>query len=183
MAIMSDIHICGIDQGLAADLGRTLGADWDARPPGPAWRGPLSAFRHDALFDPGAGGQVEVLQVIYRDPGPEVTRMERHLLCEQALVVTGAVGRVQVLARDRGGRPDPESAVALRLEAGQGVVMARGVWHATLAPDGPALGLMLTRASTTADLAAHLSDAAALQESELAVMQVPLRLNLPGPGA
>jgi ureidoglycolate lyase len=184
---MSDLHIRGhirgIGQGLAADLGRVLGAGWDDRPPGPAWRGPLAEFRHDALFDPGAGGVVEILQVAYRDPGAVVTRMERHRLCEQALVVTGAAGVVQVLARDRGGRPDPASAVALRLEAGQGVVMAQGVWHATLAPFGPAQALMLTRASTTADLAAHLCQGAPLRESDLATLEAPLRLSLSGPGA
>jgi ureidoglycolate lyase len=177
---MSGVEITDIGAGLPGDLGRILGAPWDTRPPGPAWRGPLAEFHHDALFDPGEGGVVEVLQVAYRDPGPAVGRMERHLLTKQALVVTGALGLVQVLARDLNGRPDASHMIALRLEPGQGIMMARGVWHATLAPFGRAQGMMLTRASTTADLADHLNSASGLRETELVDLACPVTVALRG---
>jgi ureidoglycolate lyase len=177
---MSGVGITDIGAGLRGDLGRILGAPWDTRPPVLAWRGPVAEFRHDAPFDPGEGGVVEVLQVACRDPGPVVARVERHLLTEQALVVTGALGLAQVLARHLNGRPDPWDLIALRLEPGQGVVMARGVWLATLAPFGPAQGMMLTRASTTADLADHLNSASALRETELVELACPVTVALRG---
>lgn len=149
----------------AAPFGQMLGRGIDfaqaaATSDRPGFRSETADFCHEHAFDTG-GGETEIVWLHYRDPGPAIPRLEMHLLTEQVVVPLTGGAIVQILARsltDDPGQPDPASLAALRIEAGQGLCMAPGIWHASLAPDGEVTGLMLTRRSTTRDLVAHLRD-------------------------
>jgi ureidoglycolate lyase len=138
-----------------------------------AFRSPSSDFWHEHLFDPGAGGDTEVLWVTYRDADSPVAKLEVHHLTQQA-VVPLTKGIVQVLCQsDENQTPDLSTLRAYHLPPGVGVCMRPGVWHATRADD--ATCLMLTRRSTTLDLVAHLQNKQPAMESASSAIP-PLRL-------
>ena len=133
-----------------------------------------SDFWHEHLFDAG-GGQPELLWVRYRSREPHIRRLEAHRLTEQAVIpLTAPI--VQILARgDENGAPDLAGARAFRVVPGQGLLMRAGCWHATRVEDRPATCAMLTRRSTTLDLAGHLNEGEALAESVLRDVDLMLR--------
>jgi ureidoglycolate lyase len=129
------------------------------------FRSPATDFWHEHDFDPGAGGDTEVLWVTYRDADSPVSKLEVHHLTQQAVVpLTKEI--VQVLCLSDGNRaPDLSTLRAFALSPGVGICMRPGVWHATRADD--ATCLMLTRRSTTLDLVDHLNNGRAAQESTI----------------
>jgi ureidoglycolate lyase len=150
-------------------LGAASGATFDHR-------GPMSDFRHEHAFEigktGGADGRTDILGVLYRDPGPDLRRMEMHRLTEQAVVplTRDIVQAVALGAPDDGERPDLATIAAFRIPVGSGICMKRGCFHASFAPWGEARCLMLSRLSTTRDLASHLSRGAPLYESRITVL-------------
>lgn len=150
-----------------APYGWMLGKPLPAAGERPVFSNPATDFWQEHVFDVGAGGEVEILWVNYREADPRVERLEVHRLTEQALVpLTGTLIHV-VAASDARGAPDLGSLAAFRVVPGQGLCMRPGCWHATRVPAGPVSCLMLTRASTTRELIAHLEAAAPAHESAL----------------
>ncbi len=146
----------------AADLGacgRVLGGAFPTDSAVPAYHGPLADFWHVHDFDPGDGGEPEVLWVRYRNAELRVGSLEAHWCTEQAVVpLDGVVVHVLCPTRDDGSRqPDLAQLRAFRLTPGRGICMARGAWHASFVLEGETTCLMLTRASTTRELARHLA--------------------------
>ncbi|HRP78233.1 MAG TPA: ureidoglycolate lyase [Aquamicrobium sp.] len=133
-----------------------------------------SDFWHEHLFDAG-GGQPEVLWVRYRSREPHIRRLEAHRLTEQAVIpLTAPI--IQIVAPcDQNGAPDAAGALAFRVAPGQGLLMRAGCWHATRVEDRPATCAMLTRRSTTLDLAGHLNKGETLSESVLRDVDLVLR--------
>jgi ureidoglycolate lyase len=127
-------------------------------------------FRHEHIFDPGVGGETEVLWVNYKNRQREVSRLEVHRLSQQAIVpLSGEI--IQIVA---GGQPDGSldrsSMSAFRVRVGQGVCMRPGCWHTTRVDVQEVKCLMLTRRSTTIDLIAYLTGGSSLSESAVAVV-------------
>ena len=151
-----------------APFGAALGVSGPL--PGPdAWLGADSDFWHEHMFDAG-GGEPELLWVRYRGRDPHVRRLEAHRLTGQAVIpLTAPIIQIVALAEGSGAR-------AFRVMPGQGLMMRAGCWHATRVEDQPATCAMLTRRSTTLDLAAHLNDGAPLAESALRDVDLTLRL-------
>jgi ureidoglycolate lyase len=134
-----------------------------------AFRSPASDFWHEHFFDPGTGGDTEVLWVKYRDNNPLVSKLEVHHMTQQAVVpLTNAIVQVLCLS-DANQTPDLSTLRAYRLSPGVGICMRPGVWHATRADD--ATCLMLTRRSTTEDLIDHLVNARPAKEST--ILEIP----------
>lgn len=158
-----------------APYGTMLGREIDfanASPERLSWHEPATDFRHEHNFDTG-GGTPEFIWVRYRNPGPEIARLEMHLFTEQAVVpLTGApiihiVGRSLAHNPDE---PDPDSLTAFLVPAGTGLCMAPGIWHASLAPNGEAICLMLTRRSTQEDLIGHLTHGSKARETRIVTL-------------
>jgi ureidoglycolate lyase len=127
------------------------------------FRSPASDFWHEHFFDPGTGGDTEVLWVEYRDNNPLVSKLEVHHVTQQAVVpLTGEIVQILCLS-DANQRPDLSTRRAYHLSPGVGICMRPGVWHTTRADN--ATCLMLTRRSTTADLIDHLVNARPAKES------------------
>jgi len=158
-----------LDPAALAGCGSVLGLEPVAADDAPAYLGAAADFWHVHDFDVGADGEPEVLWVRYRDASLVVARLEAHWRTEQAVVPLG-VPIVQVICPTRpdGSRlPELERLRAFRVPVGRGICMARGCWHASFAPDGEATCLMLTRSSTTSDLAAHLASGAPAHETTI----------------
>ena len=137
------------------------------------FRSTASDFSHQHLFDPGAGGDTEVLWVTYRDASPAISKLEVHHLTQQAVVpLTQQIFQVLCLSDERQA-PNLSTLRAFRISPGVGICMRPGVWHTTRAVD--ATCLMLTRPSTTADLVAHLTSKQPARESTI-VEIAPVRL-------
>ncbi len=159
---MPDERTVVVEDAAAADLGacgRVLGDPFPTDGAAPAYHGPLADFWHVHDFDPGDGGEPEVLWVRYRNTVLRVESLEAHWLTEQAVVpLDGVVVHVLCPTRDDGSRlPDLARLRAFRLTPGHGICMARGAWHTSFVLEGETTCLMLTRASTTAELARHLA--------------------------
>lgn len=133
----------------------------------PAFSNADISFWQEHIFDPGAGGEVEVLSVIYRNTQRTITSLEVHRLTEQAVIpLTGSI--IQILAFSLpDGSPDTAGLRAFRVPVGQGICMRPGCWHATRVDSAEVRCLMLTRSSTTVDLVAHLAARSSLAESEI----------------
>ncbi len=132
-----------------------------------------SDFWREHVFATG-GHDPEILWVAYRDADPRIDRLESHLLTEQAVIpLTGPIIQVVATSTSAGG-PDMATIRAFRVPVGQGLSMRPGCWHATRVPAGEATCLMLTRASTTADLIGHLAGGSALTESAFAEVRLAL---------
>ena len=170
---LPSIPVLPLSAGAFAPYGAVLGAasvaDFD-------YRGPLSDFRHEHAFETAtiadAGGRTDILGVLYRDPGPDVRRMEMHRLTEQAVVplTQDIVQAVALGMRDDGERPDAATLAAFRIPVGSGICMKPGCFHASFAPWGAARCLMVSRLSTTRDLAAHLSRGTPLAETRIVAL-------------
>ncbi len=140
---------------LAADAfapyGKVLDSTLQVDDSAPAFHSVSSSFYRAALFDPGDDGEVDLLWVTY--DRTEIPRtLESHLLAEQALIpISGSV--VQHVRR-----PDHRDGAveSFLIQPGQGIVMNRGCLHTTTSVSGKALCLMVSRVSTTQDLADSL---------------------------
>jgi ureidoglycolate lyase len=170
-----------LDPDALAGCGTLLGLPPVAAAGAPSFVGPAAEFRHVHDFDPGADGTVEILWVRYRNDALVARALEAHWLTEQAVVPLGAaIVQVVCPSREDGSRlPDLDRLRAFHVPAGYGVCMDRGCWHTTFVTSGEATCLMLTRASTTRDLAAHLTEGAPAKEStivDLAELGGPVRV-------
>ena len=153
-----------------AGCGAPLGLAPDAQRADPSFHSALTDFWHVHEFDPGDGGRPEILWVRYRNSTMMVTALEAHLRTEQAVVpLDGAVVQV-VCPTLPDGAPDLDGLRALDVPPGTGVLMSPGCWHATFVRGGETTCLMLTRASTTRDLVAHLHGGAPARESRIVAL-------------
>lgn len=159
------IPIETLDEDAFAPYGRVLGL---ARESGDAgtFLSPASDFWHEHMID-AQDGEREVLWVEYRSGEPFVSRLETHLRTEQAVIpLTGPI--IQIVATsDENGVHQPASVRAFLVPQGLGICMYPGCWHATRIVAASVTCLMLTRRSTTLDLAAHLNHGTELFESRL----------------
>jgi ureidoglycolate lyase len=163
------IAVEDLDPTALAGCGTVLGLEPAATDDAPAYFSAAADFWHVQAFDVGAEGVPELLWVRYRDASLVVARLETHWCTEQAVVPLG-VPIVQVVCPTRPGGsrlPDLGRLRAFRVPVGQGICMARGCWHASFAPNGEAACLMLTRSSTTRELAAHLATGAPARETTI----------------
>ena len=154
-------------------LGKTIRLDGNI----PAFSASEIEFWQEHVFDPGAGGETEVLWVRYRNKQREVSSLESHKLSQQAIVpLTGEI--IQVVAgSQQDGSLDASTMKAFRVPVGQGICMRPGCWHTTRVDAAEVTCLMLTRRSTTVDLIAHLTDGSPLTESAMAVVAWTLPLS------
>lgn len=155
-----------------APFGWMLGRPFPKDPDPSAYTHPATDFWSQHLFRTGAQDGTEILWVNYRSSEPGVTHLEKHLFTEQAIVpLTGSV--IQLMATSHAdGSPDMAGAAAFLIAPGQGICMRPGAWHATRALRSPEVRcLMLTRASTTRDLVAHLAAGQPARES--AIVEIP----------
>jgi len=151
-------------------FGRVLGTPLPGEPAAIAFSHPGSDFWHAHDFDPGEGGQTEVLWVNYRDDSLRLRALEAHWLTEQAIVplAGGEILHVVCPTRDDGSRlPDLARLRCFRVACGQGICMRPGCWHASFVFGGQVTCLMLTRRSTTRDLVAHLRGESPAKESSI----------------
>ncbi|MEH2481565.1 ureidoglycolate lyase [Nitrobacteraceae bacterium AZCC 2146] len=150
-------------------FGWVLGKSHPLKKDAVGFRSPASDFWHEHFFDPGMGGDTEVLWVKYRDNNPLVSKLEVHHMTQQAVVpLTSDIVQVLCLS-DENRTPDLSTLRAYHLSPGVGICMRPGVWHATRADD--ATCLMLTRRSTTEDLIDHLINERPAKES--AILEIP----------
>lgn len=134
---------------------------------------PGSDFWSEHLFDT-MGGDPEILWVAYRSREREITRLESHLMTEQAVIpLTGSIIQIVGCSLEDGSL-DAASLRAFRVAAGQGICMRPGCWHATRVEAGEITCVMLTRRSTTLDLANHLNRNGAMRESAFQPVAVVL---------
>lgn len=135
-----------------------------------AYISPSSDFWHVHDFEPGKGGQTEVLWVTYRPRSMLISRLEVHWLTEQAVVPLGSAPLIQVLCPTKQGtkEPDLDKIEAWQILPGQGICMMPGCWHATLAVESEVNAMMLTRRSTTLDLVKQLNDSNSNSNSQRA---------------
>lgn len=125
---------------------------------------PASDFWSEHVFDT-AGGQTEMLWVVYRSRDVAIARLEAHLLTQQAIIpLTGAIIQIVGLGLPDGS-VDEASVRAFQVPRSHGVCMRPGCWHATRIEDDEVTCAMLTRRSTTLDLARHLNTGGVLDES------------------
>jgi len=158
-----------LDPAALAGCGTVLGLAPPADGSAPAFLSAAADFWHVHAFDPGASGAPEILWVRYRSDTLVVHALEAHWCTEQAVVPLG-VPIVHVVCPSRGDEPrlpDLERLRAFRVPPGLGICMDRGCWHTSFAPAGEATCLMLTRASTTRELAARLADGAPATETTI----------------
>ncbi len=163
------IRIEPLEEQCFAPFGQMLGTPFPNDPSAIAYGHPGSDFWHVHDFNPGAGGNTEVLWVNYRNAGPRVTGLEVHWLTEQAIIPLGD-GLVHVVCpgRDDGSRlPDLTRLHAFELKLGQGVCMRAGCWHASFVLGRQVTCMMLTRRSTTQELVAHLACGSVAAETSI----------------
>ena len=155
-------------------FGRVLGAPLPKDPGALAFSHPGSDFWHAHDFDPGEGGDTEVLWVNYRDASLRLRALEAHWLTEQAIVPLGGreIAHVVCPTRDDRSRlPDLARLRCFRVGSGMGVCMRPGCWHASFVFGGETTCLMLTRRSTTRDLVAHLRGDSVAVETGIVSME------------
>ncbi len=156
---VTSISIEALDEGGFALFGQMLGAPFPHDPSAIAYGHPGSDFWHVHDFNPGAGGDTEVLWVNYRNARLRIASLEAHWLTEQAIVPLGE-GLIHVVCPGREDDkrvPDLSRLRAFRVGLGQGVCMRAGCWHASFVLAGQVTCMMLTRRSTTRELVAHLA--------------------------
>lgn len=133
---------------------------------------PASDFWHQHYFDAGDGGTPEVLWVNYRNTDRDIHELEVHWQTQQAIVPLGSAGIIHVVAacQANSDQPDPDTLRAFYVEPGYGISMNPGCWHTTRVVAAQVTCLMLTRGSTTIELAAHLNQKLEAQESGFAAV-------------
>ncbi|GGD94372.1 ureidoglycolate lyase [Caballeronia grimmiae] len=151
------ITIEKLDATACAPYGVMLGTPPRADDPS-TFLSPQSDFWRAQLFETGDTA-AEILWVVYREQPLSVSTLEAHHLTQQAVVpLTGSI--IQILATsDDEGNPNLRTLRAFEIKQGQGLCMYARTWHATRVRKGETACLMLTRASTTRDLATSLRDA------------------------
>ena len=157
-----------LDQQAFREFGWVLGTPFAQDLAATAFSHPGSDFWHVHDFDPGDGGETEVLWVDYRDDSLRVRALEVHWLTEQAIVPLGGHEIVHVVCPTRadGTRlPDLARLRCFLIRSGLGICMRPGCWHASFVTGGHTTCLMLTRRSTTRDLVDHLKGAPVAVES------------------
>ncbi|MFM0347179.1 ureidoglycolate lyase [Paraburkholderia sp. RL17-347-BIC-D] len=171
MSVTASLSVQPLVPDAFAPYGRMLGKPFPEDGAAPSFSSPSSDFWREHLFDAGVSGDPEILWVRYRDRQPEVARLEAHWLTEQAVVpLTGPI--VQIVATcTSDGHPDLDSLAAFEVPVGEGICMRPRCWHATRALQSEVTCLVLTRRSTTFDLAVHLLTGAPAGES--AIRQIP----------
>lgn len=141
-------------------FGRFIDVDsqlWTAEP---RFHSTETAFASASLFDAGADGEVDLLWVTY-ERADRPRSFEAHRLTEQALIpILGSV--VQHVFRKDWNNGQIETFV---VEPGQGIVMLKDCYHTTTSAGGRAVCLMVSRRSTTEDLATGLREDRPLIES------------------
>jgi ureidoglycolate lyase len=146
-----------------APFGWMLGKPCDAADAA-SFISPASDFWSEHIFDT-AGGQTEMLWVVYRSRDVSIARLEAHLLTQQAIIpLTGAIIQIVGLGLPDGS-VDQASVRAFQVPRGRGICMRPGCWHATRVEHDEVTCAMLTRRSTTLDLARHLKESGELDES------------------
>lgn len=143
-----------------------LGKPFPTDPAIPALTNPATDFWREHVFEPGDGGESEILWVNYRST-TSVSQLEKHIQTQQAIVpLTGSIIHI-VACNAADGSPDLNTLAAFAVAPGQGICMSPGCWHATRVKSTEVTCLMLTRRSTTVDLVAHMNTGCAAQESAL----------------
>ena len=158
-------------------LGKRYPGDTDAT----AFTHPGSDFWHAHDFNPGEGGETEVLWVNYRNDSLRLRALEAHWLTEQAIVPLGGGAIVHVVCpggEDGSRLPDLARLRSFRVDSGMGICMRPGCWHASFVLGGQTTCLMLTRRSTTRDLVAHLNGRSVAVESSLVSLADPSEVEL-----
>lgn len=165
------IAVQTLTEAAVAPFGWMLGRAFPQAAHPSAFTNPATDFWSQHVFQTGADHGVEILWVNYRSMDLCVTHLEKHLLTEQAIVpLTGSI--IQLMATSQAdGSVDMASAAAFIIPPGQGICMRPGAWHATRTLSPEVTCLMLTRASTTVDLVAHLQTQVPSKESE--VVEIP----------
>jgi len=164
------------DETAFAEFGWVLGTTRETELGATGFSHPGSDFWHAHDFNPGAGGETEVLWVNYRNDDLRLRALEVHWLTEQAIIPLGGKGIVHVVCPTRadGSRlPDTARLRCFRIDPGMGICMRPGCWHATFVLGGEATCLMLTRRSTTRDLVEHLKGGSAALESSIEPVVLP----------
>lgn len=163
-------------QSAFAPYGHVLGRPWSDEVAG--FSNPSSDFWHQHYFHAGQDGVPEVLWVNYRNADPDIKELEVHWKTQQAIVPLGQVPVIHIVALSRQNvrAPNPRTIRAFVVNPGQGLCMNPGCWHTTRIIDREATCLMLTRASTTIELARHLRGETTATESAFADVEVCLDL-------
>lgn len=150
-------------------FGWLLGKAYPGDPAIPAYSHPGSDFWQEHVFQPGNGGETEVVWVNYRDTSLVVRKLEAHWLTQQALVpLVGEVVHVVCPGReDDRALPDLSRIKAFLIRPGRGICMRPGCWHTSFVREGQSTCLMMTRRSTTTELARHLAAGAPASETSI----------------
>lgn len=145
-----------LTQHAFAPYGQVLGRPYSDDVAG--FSNPASDFWHQQYFQAGQDGTPEVLWVNYRNADPHIAELEVHWKTQQAIVPLGSARIIHVVALSRQSvrAPNPKTLRAFYVEPGQGLSMNPGCWHTTRIVDQESTCLMLTRGSTTIELAQHL---------------------------
>jgi ureidoglycolate hydrolase len=164
--MLSTLAVTPLDPHHSAPYGVILGLPAIESDPS-TFKSASSDFWRTHIFHNGEAS-AEVLWVSYRPQSMVLRSMEAHRLTQQAIVpLTGPI--IQVLAISNAqGEPDMASLRAFEIPQGQGFCMYPNVWHATRVRDAEVVCLMLTRASTTRDLAVSLREGKSPEESAFA---------------
>lgn len=151
-------------------LGRSYAADIAG------FSNPGSDFWHQQYFDAGQGGLPEILWVNYRNADLNISELEVHWKTHQAIVPLGQVSIIHVVALSDSTKqqPDLQTVRVFDVEPGQGISMKPGCWHTTRVISEESTCLMLTRGSTTIELAAHLRGDTQARETGFAAIRAQI---------
>lgn len=124
----------------------------------------ITKWRGDHVFDPGVGGEVEMVWVNYCWKPFVCQWVESHRLTHQSFIpLGGSVPVIHVVApppEDPDApdiAPDLSKARAFLLDGTMGTCLRRGTWHAHFPVGGVANFLMITRESSTRDIENRLA--------------------------
>jgi ureidoglycolate lyase len=171
---MNHLIVRNLDASALGDWAKVLPTALSDCPNAQSWHSTRSDFWHVHDFEPGDGGETEVLWVTYRPIDSVVASLEVHWFTQQIVVPLGSSALIQLLCptkQDGSNTPDLNKIGAWLIRPGQGVCMMPGCWHASLAVDSEVTAMMLTRRSTTLDLVLQLDQSQQNGGSGLAVNQ------------
>lgn len=137
-----------------------------------------SDFWHQHYFQAGHSGVPEILWVNYRNADINITELEVHWETQQAIVPLGKARIIHVVALSRQNvrAPNPKTLRAFYVEPGQGICMNPGCWHTTRIINEESTCMMLTRGSTTVELAMHLRGEGQVHESGFAKVDARIEI-------